>query len=175
MRPYRRGIVSGMSCNSHPIRMPGWWGMTATRGCASLTPGFKPRLRLGLTCFACHRTNNTDNTAKTASHASHVIATTSYRAYALRSKQACRMVTRRGQGESQGRREGRGRRSYDTTSDKIVHFSSKIRHATRGTSHYQDRADWSAQRCYNHHTSPDTTHIHCRSYHRCQARWLAWS
>ena len=28
-----------------------------TRGCASLTPGYKPRLRLGLTCFACHRHN----------------------------------------------------------------------------------------------------------------------
>ena len=30
------------------------WVM-ATRGCASLTPGYMPRLRLGLTCFACHR------------------------------------------------------------------------------------------------------------------------
>ena len=29
--------------------------MMATRGCASLTPGYMPRLRLGLTCFACHR------------------------------------------------------------------------------------------------------------------------
>ena len=37
------------------MRTPGWWGMMVTRGCASLTPGYKPRLRLGLTCFACHR------------------------------------------------------------------------------------------------------------------------
>ena len=31
--------------------------MMDTRGCASLTPGYMPRLRLGLTCFACHRHN----------------------------------------------------------------------------------------------------------------------
>ena len=29
--------------------------MMDTRGCASLTPGYMPRLRLGLTCFACPR------------------------------------------------------------------------------------------------------------------------
>ena len=45
-----------MICNSHPIRMQEG-GVTATRGCASLTPGYKPRLRLGLTCFACHLNN----------------------------------------------------------------------------------------------------------------------
>ena len=32
-----------------------------TRGCASLTPGFMPHLRLGLTCFACHRIHNRDD------------------------------------------------------------------------------------------------------------------
>ena len=37
--------------------------MMATRGCASLTPGYKPRLRLGLTCFACPRIHNHDNIA----------------------------------------------------------------------------------------------------------------
>ena len=38
--------------------------MMATRGCASLTPGYKPRLRLGLTCFACHRIDLPHNPAK---------------------------------------------------------------------------------------------------------------
>ena len=38
-------------------------GVIATRGCASLTPGYKPRLRLGLTCFACHRIHNHVNAA----------------------------------------------------------------------------------------------------------------
>ena len=36
-------------------------GVMATRGCASLTPGYKPRLRLGLTCFACHRIHEHNN------------------------------------------------------------------------------------------------------------------
>ena len=35
--------------------MPEGGVMMATRGCASLTPAYKPRLRLGVTCFACHR------------------------------------------------------------------------------------------------------------------------